>query len=540
MNKKTRKTNSMILPILKWMTSRFCTILFYACLIFNAVAQQKLQFTEEEKQWIKSHPQLKFGYDPQWPPYDIYQNGAYKGIVNEYLEIISKQTGIKLIPTKGFNLTLGKQIIRLKNKEIDFISDLAITEKRKKSLLFTDIMASEALIIATRKDFNLNGGLSKLSGKKVAIPFNYYTIELLTRDYPEIKIIQMASSKECMMALSIGEVDAVVEILGVVSYNINHFGFENIQISAPTEYKNIELAIAMDTSSKILHTIINKVMRDIPEITHNKIRQKWIAVTYDHKNDYRELIKFLKIFGAIALGIALLLYLWTLSLRKHIREKVASEAKLKESLVYISKQNEERKFLLQEIHHRVKNNLQIISSLLKLQANNNLKKNESFNLDATIDRIRAIGLIHEKIYQSPNLNQTNLNDYLSSLVNTILSNYANKEKIKTKFDIDAIKIHTENIVPVAIIINELVTNTIKHGIRENEQTVIELSFKAVGTDYILRYTDNGKWIPNQSQLNFGESLIAIFTSQLNGTYVLETTDKTVYTITLPNRIQDEL
>ncbi len=521
-------------------TFTISVILFYLCILINCAAQEKVQFTEEEKEWIKSHPKLQFGYDPDWAPYEMFQNNAYEGIFGDYLNIIQKETGIKLIPQKNIRKFHQSLEDKLDNKHIDFISDIVITENRQKKFLLTKPLASEPLVIATLRDNNFSGGLKSLTRKKVAVPFGYYTIELLSRDYPEIIIIQKNTLKDCLLSLSTGEVDAVVELLGVVSYNINRYGFSNIKIAAPTEYKNIELAMACDTSSQILFNILEKVIYAIPETTHNKIRQKWISITYDHKNDNRTLVNFLKIFGLIALGVSILMYLWNLSLRKYIREKEESENKLKESLVFISKQNNERKFLLQEIHHRVKNNLQIISSLLKLQANNNLQKNEAFNLDATIDRIRAIGLIHEKIYQSPNLDQTNLNDYLSSLVITILSNYVNKEKIKTEFDIDPVKIHIENIVPIAIIVNELVTNTIKHGMTNNQNPIIKLSFKVNANQYILTYTDNGKWIPNDSKLNFGESLIEIFTHQLNGTYVLETGNQTMYTITLPEKIKNEM
>ncbi len=511
------------------------------CLVINVIGQsEKVQFTKIEKEWLKTHPELRFGYDPEWAPYEIYEKGKFKGIINEYLEKIRKETGLKLMPVENVRRFHESLEEKLEKKEIDFISDMVITDKRKKTYLMTTPLASEPVIIATRKDDDFIGGLGSLNGKKVAIPYNYYTIELLNRDYPSIIIIQKNSIKECLLALSTGEVDATVELLGVVSYNINHAGFNNIKIAAPTEYKNVELAMAFDTNSKVLYSIVQKVINNLTDREYSQIRQKWISVTYDHKNDNRKLILYLKLFGLIALCIAIIMVLWNLSLKKYIRRIQESEVKLKLNFNQISKQNDERKFLLKEIHHRVKNNLQIISSLLKLQADNNLQKNESFNLDATIDRIRAIGLIHEKIYQSPNLDQTNLHDYLSSLVDTILSNYANKDKITTEFDIDPIKIHVENIVPLAIIVNELVTNTIKHGVKTIDHPIIELSMKIRSNQYVLTYTDNGKWVPNASKLNFGETLIDIFTHQLNGTYILETKDKTTYTITLPDTIKEEL
>jgi two-component sensor histidine kinase/ABC-type amino acid transport substrate-binding protein len=510
-------------------------LLFYLFqFTFNIFSQsEKIDFDKTEKEWIKNHPTLKFGYDPEWPPYDLYEDGVYKGIMNEYLQIITRETGIKMIPIYVDNLTVEKQLEKLNKHEIDLINDLVITEKRKKEFLFSPVLANEPLVIATRKDMDFRGGLAELKGKKVAVPFDYYTVELLNRDYPNIEIVQLANAKECLMALSTKKVDAVVEILGVISYHVNHYGFENIQIAAPTEYKTIELAMAFDTNAIVLNGIVKKIFDQVSEKEQNQIRQKWIAVTYDHKNDYSGLIKFLKIFTAIVLGIAVLLYVWNLSLRKYIRRIKDSEEKLNLSVKQLSKQNEERKFLLKEIHHRVKNNLQIISSLLKLQAASNSEKKENFDIDATIDRIKAIGLIHEKIYQSPDLNQTNLNDYLSTLVDTIIKNYAIENSVKTKYDIESLRIHIEDMVPLAIIINELVINSLKHGLKGKPDGLITVSFKQVGINYVLIYSDNGQWIEKESKNNFGETLIEIFTQQLEGKHELQKEDTTRYIITFP-------
>jgi two-component sensor histidine kinase/ABC-type amino acid transport substrate-binding protein len=511
-----------------------CIIFILFLITISSYSQSKIELSAKEKIWIKDHPVVKFGYDPDWPPFELYQNNEYKGIVGEYINIIKRETGINFVPY--YNLKDPSQENNLATNQIDFISDIVITEKRKKQYLLTTAFASEPLIIATRKDVDFGGGLAQLVGKKVAIPFNYYSIELLNRDYPGIQIIQMNSLKDCLLALSTGKVDAVVEILGVVSYQINHYGFTNIKVAAPTEYKNIELAMAFDTSSIELHSIVQKVLSHISEKEQNQIRQKWVAVTYDHTNDYSKYILFIKIFGAILLALLGIVFAWNRSLRKHIAEKKISELKLLDSLKQISRQNEERKFLLKEIHHRVKNNLQIISSLLKLQAASNSEKKENFDIDATIDRIKAIGLIHEKIYQSPDLNQTNLNDYLSTLVDTIIKNYAIENSVKTIYDIESVRIHIEDMVPLAIIINELVINSLKHGLKDKSDGVITLSFKQTNANYILVYSDNGQWVEKKSRNNFGETLIEIFTQQLEGKHELLIEDITKYTITFPKEL----
>ena len=433
----------------------YIVLISFYCLFLNiAFSQSKIQFTEIEKQWIQEHPVLKFGYDPAWPPYEIYENNEYKGIIKEYISILGHETGIQFVPSKHVNRGVTTLESLLENNTIDFIADIVITEKRKKEFLLTTDIASEPLIIATRIESNFIGGLSTLKGKKIAIPFNYYTVELLSRDYADIQIVQLKSMKDCLSALSSGQVNATIEVLGVVSYNINHFGFTNIKITAPTEYKNIELCMALNKKSEILHGIIQKVLNHISVEDQNKIRQKWIAVTCDHKNDYSELIPYLKIIGIFVIILLLILFFWNRILKKRIQQKNETELKLKESLKQIHKHHEERKLLLKEIHHRVKNNLQIVSSLLKLQVTSDQELNIPFNVDKTIDRIQAIGLVHEKIYQSRNFNETKLKEYITSLVDTIIINYAQKNKVRVEHDIDSINIDIENMVPLAIILTK--------------------------------------------------------------------------------------
>jgi two-component sensor histidine kinase/ABC-type amino acid transport substrate-binding protein len=495
--------------------------------------QAKIQFTEIEKHWIQQHPVLKFGYDPAWPPYEIFENNEYKGIVKEYISILERETGIQFVPSKHVNRGVTTLESLLENNTVDFIADIVTTEKRKKELLLTTNIASEPLIIATRIESNFVGGLSKLKGKRVAVPFNYYSVELLSKDYPDIQLVELKSMNDCLLALSSGQVDAAIEVLGVVSYNINHFGFTNIKIAAPTEYKNIELCMAFNKQSALLHGIVQKILNHISVEEHNKIRQKWIAVTYDHKNDYSELMPYLKIIGISTLILLLILFFWNRSLKKHIQQKEESELKLKESLKQVHKQHEERKLLLKEIHHRVKNNLQIVSSLLKLQVSSDQEQNIPFNVDKTIDRIQAIGHVHEKIYQSPNLNETKLKEYITSLVDTIIVNYTQKNKVRVEYDIEPINIDIENMIPLAIILNEFVINSLKHGLKNKEEGYIYISFKQQGINYILNYSDNGKWVQPSSENRFGKTLIDNFINQLNGKYTLTTGSTTNYIITFP-------
>jgi two-component sensor histidine kinase/ABC-type amino acid transport substrate-binding protein len=507
------------------MKNCFCFLLLVSS-VFQ-VWSQKIDFTIAEKAWIKSHPSLIYGVTGEYAPYEFKKNNKQQGIVFEYVNYFEKATGIKCQSQFGNPLT-GSNMTDMFAEKIDFIADLAITNERKEKVAFTQAFASEPLVIMSRMNDQYIGNLGDLKGKKVAIPNGYYTIEILKKDYPDLEIVEFKTVEDCLLALSTNKVDAVVEVLGVLAYYVNHRGFTNLRIVSPTEYRNIELAMATAPDNVILNGILNKVLGSISESDHGKIRHKWISVRYDAKPDNSELMKYLKWF-AIGLGLILLLVLArNVMLKKHIQFRKESERKLNESLVQISQQNDERKILLKEIHHRVKNNLQLVSSLIKLQAAEDAENSNPFDVEQTISRIQTIGLIHEKIYKTHFDESVDSKDYFRSLIETIVQNYTKNKNIKTQIDIDAFQPKSQAMVPLAIIINELVVNSLKHAFNENQEGEITLWMKVNQMQLSLEYQDNGVWKEQVKTDSFGANLIEIFTEQLNGKMTLKHSPNTHY------------
>ena len=202
-----------------------------------------ISLTPEEKAWIQAHPEIKFGYEPNWEPYEMYINGQYTGIVGDYVERIEQATGISMIPVHG--ISWEETMNQLRTGEIHVAPSCAITEERKKYLAFTDVYISDPLIITTRRDFEFVGCLNDLHGKKIVLPKNYYSVELISEDHPSIEIIEVKSIQECLEYVSYGKADAFIGSLGVVSYYINHKGFTNLKIAAPTKYKDTKIAFAV-------------------------------------------------------------------------------------------------------------------------------------------------------------------------------------------------------------------------------------------------------------------------------------------------------
>jgi two-component sensor histidine kinase len=196
-----------------------------------------------------------------------------------------------------------------------------------------------------------------------------------------------------------------------------------------------------------------------------------------------------------------------------------------------SKDNET---LIKEIHHRVKNNLQIIISLLRMQSNEMKTSEGEAEFKAAINRIMAMSLIHQRLYANKEFSKIDLQSYIEELTNDLintLSIYDNK--IELIIDVKIIDINLNTIVPLGLLINELVSNSIKHGISESEQFEINIQIQKDSDTYRFNYSDTGNWKePCKEKSSFGLELIDILTEQMNGEFNLTKDNGTHYTFIL--------
>jgi PAS domain S-box-containing protein len=199
-------------------------------------------------------------------------------------------------------------------------------------------------------------------------------------------------------------------------------------------------------------------------------------------------------------------------------EDITPEVQYKEK---IENSLEEKEILLREIHHRVRNNLQIISSLISLQSHR-LDDEETIHLfRKTRNRIQSMALVHEKLYQSGDFTRINLAEYIQDLVLNILSSYeGSQERITLEMDCEPIWININTAIPCALIINELVTNSIKHAFPHEETGKIIIRLHQNEDRIIITCTDNGVGLPDDINLldssTLGLKLVQSLTEQLKG------------------------
>ena len=228
-------------------------------------------------------------------------------------------------------------------------------------------------------------------------------------------------------------------------------------------------------------------------------------------------------------GVLFMAYLIIKLINEH--KHVTQELELKNKLV--NDQNNEKTVLLKEIHHRVKNNLQIISSLLRLQSRDIEDKKTIEQFEEATNRVVAMSLIHDRMYQSDNLSKINLKDYLETLASELISSYSTDTPICIKIETELELITPKFLVSFALMFNELITNSLKHGFRNKLGGEIEITI--IKQDSILKimYFDNGDWITSSNKKSFGLELIDTLTEQLDGKYEREYSVGTLYSFEIP-------
>lgn len=199
----------------------------------------------------------------------------------------------------------------------------------------------------------------------------------------------------------------------------------------------------------------------------------------------------------------------------------------------------EKEVLLKEVHHRVKNNLQIISSLLNLQASS--RKNEKFQsvLKDSENRIRSMALIHEKLYRSENLSRIDFTEYINSLITHLIQSFAvNNDMIEFKVDLDEIRLELDTAISCGLLINELVSNSIMHALPQGNRGEISIILRKNGNrEFTMKIGDNGVGLPPDFEIDTAETLglqlVASLVDQLRGRMEIMRTDGCTFVIAIP-------
>jgi two-component sensor histidine kinase/uncharacterized protein HemY len=204
------------------------------------------------------------------------------------------------------------------------------------------------------------------------------------------------------------------------------------------------------------------------------------------------------------------------------RNKLAKEKKRSDQLL------QDKELLLREIHHRVKNNLEVVSSLLALQSAQISDEQTKDAMQESQNRVQSIGIVHQKLYQGANLGAIEMKDYFINLSESILDSFGAEKRITIECAMEKLDVDIDTAVPLGLIVNELLTNTLKYAFPQGQQGKVMIKMQKQNNGVLqLEVSDNGVGKSGITHgTGFGGQLVSLLTQQLSGTMKEEVNDGT--------------
>lgn len=297
----------------------------------------QVQFTKEEKQWIKNNPTVTVGGEMDWAPFDfVNQKGEYEGITKDYLDLISQKTGLKFDVVTGY--TWSELIKNFKDKKFDILPAVYHAKDREK---FGDYSVSYYTVrdyLFTKESSQIQS-LKDLDGKILAIPKGYTTIAKIKAQHPQIKILETKSIVNSIASVLSNQADATLEVHAVMSYTIQTNAIEGLKIVSQESLGINPLHILVQKEKQLLLSILNKTILDIDKDEQLKISQKWLSSL--------QIDKFLHLKEALTVLSILLLIIFLLIYKQRIQKKANHK---------IEEQREE----LETMFHTIKDGIAIL------------------------------------------------------------------------------------------------------------------------------------------------------------------------------------
>lgn len=219
-----------------------------------------------------------------------------------------------------------------------------------------------------------------------------------------------------------------------------------------------------------------------------------------------------------------------------INDKKLANEELRKALEEKEHLLKEKEILLKEVHHRVKNNFQVISSLLSLQSKRSSNPELKLILDESRGRISSMAKIHEKLYLSDEIEIVNMKEHMRDVIEGLVELYNGKTRmVKFCYDIEDVMLPLDKAIPCSLILNELVSNCLKYAFISTDSAVISVSLKKTNSAYEFSVSDNGIGLPHGFKLTGGDTLgmliVSTLAAQINGDVTFENSNGASFKIT---------
>jgi signal transduction histidine kinase/DNA-binding response OmpR family regulator len=356
----------------------FAIVFLTVSISSNVYASESINWTDEELEFIEEHPVIRLAVDPGFVPFEfIDENGQFKGIAADYLNLISERTGLTFEVAEG--LTWPEAYDKAKAKELDALSAIGKTEERENYFLFSKPYYYYKRVIVTKDTETNILDLDDLEGRAVAVQRNSSHHSYLL-SFPNINLSLYDSVEAALTAVATGNEIAFVGNLATTDYLIRMNGIPNLRLISFEAEKQQALYFAVRNDWPILINIYNKALDSISDSERIAIHNKWVA--YDTKVDYGPLLEIiiaLVILTVVVLGVS---SFWIAKLRKEIAKRKEIQNDLEKAKIAAHEANEFKSKFMARMSHEIRTPLNAIMGMTYLMKKTDITLTQNMYLDS--------------------------------------------------------------------------------------------------------------------------------------------------------------
>ncbi len=357
---------------------------------------------------------------------------------------------------------------------------------------------------------------------QLSLTYNYNTLSEIYLNMGDVDHAKEYARKLLIICLELKSPSRMVNAYSLLTKLNKHLGrydsalfYRDIGVAIADSMDNVKKAeLIAESQTKYETGKKEERINELGKMNEIKNQRLWLA------------------FGLVALFAGL------------IAVSVFQNRRLQKQKAKITEQSNRLQWMMKELHHRVKNNLQIVSSLLNLQTYR-LKDEESVSaIKESQLRVQAMSLIHQRLYQVEDVSMVNFKLYLDDLVDTLMRSYgygADDFDLQVKVDTELLDVDT--VMPMGLLVNEIITNSFKYAYKEVKRPLLHISLTSGNQQLQLEIRDNGPGLHSataeQNKQGFGKKLIDALSRQLKATWSVDSSAGTVYHFTIPDNKRDK-